>query len=363
MVVLALIFSLIVSNPSEAAESCSSLNVATLADDNLTVTMLSMNIVEKTGSYQLTINYKLANMTPDKKIDEGTFKLFFTDGSSTPQYGFFGSFFPSDSRERSYTWEYLKTLTPMNISYNSGFFSSEPSSLKLNWAPPGFGCNLISPAVKAAADAAAAKAAADKAAAAADKAAADAKAASDKLAAAKIVADKAAADKAAADKAAAAADKAAADAKAASDKLAAAKIVADKAAADKAAADKAAAEANRREQTISISPLVSGSILLSASGFPVKVSSTSNLSVFAYTNTNNVCEFANGLIETKTSGRCVIAFSQEGNLEFKPATNFILDFSIMSAAKTTTITCTKGKLIKKVTAVKPKCPVGYKVKK
>jgi len=325
MVVLALIFSLIVSNPSEAAESCSSLNVATLADDNLTVTMLSMNIVEKTGSYQLTINYKLANMTPDKKIDEGTFKLFFTDGSSTPQYGFFGSFFPSDSRERSYTWEYLKTLTPMNISYNSGFFSSEPSSLKLNWAPPGFGCNLISPAVKAAADAAAAKAAADKAAAAADKAAADAKAASDKLAAAKIVADKAAADK--------------------------------------AAADKAAAEANRREQTISISPLVSGSILLSASGFPVKVSSTSNLSVFAYTNTNNVCEFANGLIETKTSGRCVIAFSQEGNLEFKPATNFILDFSIMSAAKTTTITCTKGKLIKKVTAVKPKCPVGYKVKK
>jgi hypothetical protein len=32
-------------------------------------------------------------------------------------------------------------------------------------------------------------------------------------------------------------------------------------------------------------------------------------------------------------------------------------------AKKTTITCTKGKLTKKVTAVKPKCPVGYKVKK
>ena len=317
LVVLALILSLIVSNPSKAAESCSSLNVATLADDNLTVTILSMNIVEKTGSYQLTINYKLANMTLDKKIDEGTFKLFFTDGSSTPQYGFFGSFFPSDSRERSYTWEYLKTLTPMNISYNSGFFSSEPSSLKLNWAPPGFGCNLVSPAAKAAA----AKAAADKA--AADKAAAD----------------KAAADKAAADKAAA-----------------------DKAAADKAAAAKAAAEANRREQTISVSPFVSGPIPLSASGLPIKVSSTSNLSVFAYNSTNNVCEFANGLIKTKTSGRCVIAFSQEGNSEFKPATNFILDFSIVSAAKTTTITCVKGKLTKKVTAVKPVCPAGYKKK-
>ena len=34
-----------------------------------------------------------------------------------------------------------------------------------------------------------------------------------------------------------------------------------------------------------------------------------------------------------------------------------------TATKKTTITCTKGKLTKKVTAVKPKCPRGYKVKK
>jgi hypothetical protein len=34
-----------------------------------------------------------------------------------------------------------------------------------------------------------------------------------------------------------------------------------------------------------------------------------------------------------------------------------------AAAKKTTITCVKGKLTKKVTAVKPKCPAGYKVKK
>jgi len=33
-----------------------------------------------------------------------------------------------------------------------------------------------------------------------------------------------------------------------------------------------------------------------------------------------------------------------------------------AAAKKTTITCIKGKLTKKVTAVKPKCPTGYKVK-
>jgi hypothetical protein len=35
----------------------------------------------------------------------------------------------------------------------------------------------------------------------------------------------------------------------------------------------------------------------------------------------------------------------------------------LAALKKTTITCIKGKLTKKVTAVKPKCPAGYKLKK
>jgi hypothetical protein len=34
-----------------------------------------------------------------------------------------------------------------------------------------------------------------------------------------------------------------------------------------------------------------------------------------------------------------------------------------TANKRTSITCVKGKLTKKVTAVKPKCPAGYKVTK
>jgi hypothetical protein len=32
------------------------------------------------------------------------------------------------------------------------------------------------------------------------------------------------------------------------------------------------------------------------------------------------------------------------------------------ASKKVTITCVKGKTIKKVTAVTPKCPAGYKIK-
>ena len=37
--------------------------------------------------------------------------------------------------------------------------------------------------------------------------------------------------------------------------------------------------------------------------------------------------------------------------------------SVASTSKASTITCVKGKLTKKMTAVKPVCPVGYKVKK
>jgi len=324
VIVIGLLLSLIVSAPSQAAESCAQLNVPTLADDSLTVTMLSISTVEKTGSYQLTINYRLTNLTSDKKIDEGTFKLFFADGSSTPQYGFFGSFFPGDSRERSYTWEYLKALTPMNVSYNAGFFSSQPSALKLNWAPPGFSCTLISPAAKAAAELKA-------------KQEAEAKAAAELKA------------------------KQEAEAKAA------AELKAKQEAEAKAAAElkaKQEAEANRKEQTISVLPLTSGQVQINPSGISVKVSTTSNLSVFAYNSTNSVCEFLNGIIRTKIQGRCVIAFSQEGNSDYKPASNLVLDFTIVSAAtKKTTITCVKGKLTKKVTAVKPKCPNGYKLKK
>jgi hypothetical protein len=152
-----LIFALLLSpltSPAvaNAAATCSQLNVPSLADDNLTITVTAMTITEKAGSFQLTINYKMLNGTSDKKIDEGSFKIFYTDGSSEPQYGFFGTFFPGDSKDRSHTWEYLKSKTPMSISYNAGFFSSATSPLKLNWAPPGQMCSLVSPTAETSAD-------------------------------------------------------------------------------------------------------------------------------------------------------------------------------------------------------------------
>lgn len=130
-----------------------------------------------------------------------------------------------------------------------------------------------------------------------------------------------------------------------------------------AALAKAKLDANRKIQIIRISPNIWNSVNLTKSRLPIKIDSTSNLVIFAYNSTNEVCEYLDGYIATKSPGRCVIAFSQEGDAEYKPANNLILEFNVLPVDnKKTTITCIKGKLTKKVTALKPKCPAGYQKK-
>ena len=144
LLILALGFStLTFIQPAQSAEICAALNVGIVADDKLTVTMKSIVITEKAGSNLLTITYNQLNATADKKLDEGSFKLFFADGSSEPQYGGFNFFFPNDTRDRSHTWEFLKTKEPLVIGYNTGFFSANYDTSKLNWVIPGKPCNLV----------------------------------------------------------------------------------------------------------------------------------------------------------------------------------------------------------------------------
>ena len=144
LLILALGFStLTFIQPAQSAEICAALNVGIVADDKLTVTMKSIVITEKAGSNLLTITYNQLNATADKKLDEGSFKLFFADGSSEPQYGGFNFFFPNDTRDRSHTWEFLKTKEPLVIGYNAGFFSAKYDTSKLNWVIPGKPCNLV----------------------------------------------------------------------------------------------------------------------------------------------------------------------------------------------------------------------------
>jgi hypothetical protein len=143
LLIVALAFSsLTFPDAAKAADACAALNVGLVADNSLTVTMKSIELTEKAGSNLLTISYNQLNATADKKLDEGSFKLFFADGTSEPQYGGFNYFFPTDTRDRSYSWEFLKTKEPLVISYNAGFFSAKYDTSKLNWVLPGKPCNL-----------------------------------------------------------------------------------------------------------------------------------------------------------------------------------------------------------------------------
>ncbi len=110
-----------------------SLGTPAIAPSGLTVTVTSLQLVDKPGSTQLVVSYTQKNNTADKKLDEGSFKLFFTDGTSASQFGFFGSFFPGDGNSRSYTWEWLKGKEPWLIQWEADFFAAKPTAAGLKW--------------------------------------------------------------------------------------------------------------------------------------------------------------------------------------------------------------------------------------
>ena len=100
----------------------------------------------------------------------------------------------------------------------------------------------------------------------------------------------------------------------------------------------------------------------------LRIYSTSGLDVSVSTDDYNICSifkdrsFLNEfLIILNDVGTCSITLSQEGNQDFAAASDQYLIFEILPTKKTSII-CTKGKLSKKITAVKPKCPKGYKKK-
>jgi len=79
--------------------------------------------------------------------------------------------------------------------------------------------------------------------------------------------------------------------------------------------------------------------------------------------TPQICEVMLGYqLYLQDVGKCILRASQEGNEDFLPAPT--RDFELVIVPdRTRKLTCTKGKLVKKLTGKNPKCPAGYKVKK
>ncbi len=111
----------------------SKIGVSYLDGNGLTVKLVDLNVVEKTGSYEYTISYILTNNQKDRSIDEGVFTMYYADGSgSVGQYGFFGTLFPGDSIARSYTFEELKSKPFGTLEYNGNFWGGTPNDT-LKW--------------------------------------------------------------------------------------------------------------------------------------------------------------------------------------------------------------------------------------
>jgi hypothetical protein len=95
----------------------------------------------------------------------------------------------------------------------------------------------------------------------------------------------------------------------------------------------------------------------------LRLSSTSGLNIDIGSYTQDVCSVIGNKIRLSTIGICSLYVLQVGDSEFSPSPPFKIDFLVQTpVVGKSTITCVKGKLTKRVTAVKPKCPTGYKVK-
>ena len=92
-------------------------------------------------------------------------------------------------------------------------------------------------------------------------------------------------------------------------------------------------------------------VIKSNSGLPVTVTSISK----------SICLASGNELVLVKSGRCVISASQSGNSEYLASDERILVVDIVTDKKVT-ITCVKGKVTKKISAIKPVCPAGYKKK-
>jgi hypothetical protein len=121
----------------------------------------------------------------------------------------------------------------------------------------------------------------------------------------------------------------------------------------------------KKAQTITV--VKPPDVSIKANIYPLTAFASSYLPMKISMATPGVCYFENGNFTLLSIGTCKSVLNQSGDNTWEPAPPVEIVFEILPApapvvVKTTTITCVKGKLTKKVTALKPKCPTGYKKK-
>lgn len=103
-------------------------------DNGMTVTMKKIEVIKHEGFDEYKISYEEKNNTSDKVIDQGAFKIFYTNGESEPQYGGFNKLYPGERAERTYVFKALKNQELQVLEYGADlFFNTTPSENTLKW--------------------------------------------------------------------------------------------------------------------------------------------------------------------------------------------------------------------------------------
>ena len=126
---------------------------------------------------------------------------------------------------------------------------------------------------------------------------------------------------------------------------------------------KKAIDSKKKQQIIWENPTFT-KITLSKDLLNLRLSATSGLNIEIGSYAQDVCSVVGNKIRLRSIGICSLYVLQVGDSEFFPSPPFRLDFLVQTpVVRKSTIICVKGKQFKKVIAIKPKCPTGYKLKK
>jgi hypothetical protein len=120
-------------------------------------------------------------------------------------------------------------------------------------------------------------------------------------------------------------------------------------------------EVSRDPQTITFSPSVN--VNLSDKTVALSAIASSGAGIIFSTATPAVCSISGSTLNLLSAGNCAVIASQGGTATFAPVTataNIFIAGSPVVPRKT--ITCVKGKSIKRVSGVNPKCPKGFKIR-
>jgi len=121
-------------------------------------------------------------------------------------------------------------------------------------------------------------------------------------------------------------------------------------------------EVVRKNQTITFNP--QATIDLNSKTLKLEASSLSGGVVTFETKTSNVCSTGSKILTLLKPGNCEVVAKQAGTSTYSPASITVqILITGVKESKLRSITCFRGKKIKYVNSLKPKCPVGYKIKK